>query len=237
MSKDSILSCGVNNMRILLLESDHQTESSVANHLRHAGFAIDHTEDAVSGLNMSEVYPYDACIHILSQSENMQKSLDFVQDLRNNRNFLPVILISPQSSVVDLIKAFNHGIDEYLIEPVNKLELEARLHALLRRSRMLTTNVLDCGNFYIDFTSRLVRSGGKIIRLTAKEYRVLELFTSNPGRIFTRQEIIERVWDENFNAMTNIVDVYVKNLRRKLGNQYFETVRGLGYRLMFPQAA
>lgn len=224
-------------MRLLLIENGLQVKTRMSGRLRYAGFAIDHAEEANSGINMAEVYPYNALIFVVGRGEPLQNGLDFVRRLRGCGNFMPVVLITSKSSLIDLVEAFNAGADDYLIEPFDDLELEVRLSALLRRCRTTPANLLTCGTFCIDFTSRLVRCKGQVVHLTAKEYGILELLTSHPGRIFTRQEITDRVWDEHFAAVTNIVDVYIKNLRRKVGDRYFETVRGLGYRLVLPQAA
>ena len=224
-------------MRILLIESGHRIEQQMAARLRCAGCALDHATQMSTGINMAGAYPYDAFIVVLGQHESLQDGLKFVRHLRDQRNHLPIMLITSKPSLNDLVEAFNCGADEYLVKPFDALELEVRLKALMRRCRATPANLLTCGGFCIDFFSRMVTREGEVVHLTAKEYGVLELLTSYPGRIFTRQEITDRVWDEHFAAVTNIVDVYIKNLRRKIGDRHIETVRGLGYRLVLSNAA
>lgn len=221
-------------MRILLLEDETDIRQTLAASLREAQFAVDEVGRASEARNMAEMYPYDAFVVDVRLPDGPSAGYEFVRWLREHGMHTPALLLTARDAVEDRIAGLDAGADDYLVKPFHVGEVHARLRALLRRVRVMPTSAFVHGELRVDWNTRIVSVAGRPANLTAKEYGILELLVSHPGRIFTREEITDRVWDENFSAATNIVDVYVKNLRKKLGDWTVETVRGLGYRFPPP---
>jgi DNA-binding response OmpR family regulator len=165
--------------------------------------------------------------------EGGNAGFELVSDLRATGFSSPVLFLTARDSLADRVAGLDAGGDDYLVKPFELEEVHARLRALLRRARPTPTNLLEYGDFKLDLQARSVSLEQKSVHLTAKEFGILEVLASSPGRVFSREEIADRVWGADFEAETNVVDVYVKNLRRKLGNWVVETVVGTGYR--FPR--
>ena len=218
------------HVRFLLLEDDPHIRAPLAASLREFGCAVDETGRASEAEGMAGMYPYDAMIVDVRLPDGPNAGFDLVAKLRAGGNNAPVLFLTARDSLEDRIHGLDVGGDDYLTKPFHMSELRAHLRALVRRARPQQAVVAERGGLRVDFNARSVTLQGKSVRLTAKEYGILELLSSNPGRVFERNEIVERVWDAEFHAETNIVDVYVKNLRRKLGDDMIETVRGIGYR-------
>lgn len=217
-------------MRILLVEDDFNIRDATAIYLRSAGFAVDETDSAEEAANLVETYPYQVLLLDVGLPEGSDAGFDLVKRIREEEVETPVLFLTARESVDDRIRGLNAGGDDYLVKPFELSELLARVKAMIRRQSGSQKPVFRWGALTADWTARKVTLDGDLVGLTAKELGILELLTSNPGRIYTREEIIERVWDESFYAETNIIDVYIKNLRKKLSNTAIETVRGLGYR-------
>ena len=156
-----------------------------------------------------------------------------VEALRQNEVRTPVLILSALGAVDDRVRGLRAGGDDYLTKPFAFAELQVRVKALLRRGPVNRSSVLRVGDLEVDRLSKQVRRAGKRIDLTAKEYSLLEYFATNPGRVFSRTMIIEHVWDQSFEGLTNIVDVYVRHLREKVDDAFptklIRTVRGMGY--------
>jgi two-component system copper resistance phosphate regulon response regulator CusR len=207
--------------------------SFVARGLTEERFAVDVAADGKSGLDLATTYHYDLVILDL-----MLPVLDGSQVLRRIRKDnvqVPVLILTARDAVADKVGNFDAGADDYLTKPFAFAELLVRVKALLRRGPVTRSSVVRVGDLELDRLSQQVRRAGKKIELTAKEYSLLEYLMSNAGRVLSRTMIIEHVWDQSFDGITNIVDVYVRHLRSKVDDPYqqklIRTIRGVGYSL------
>ena len=166
---------------------------------------------------------------------------ELLQKIRRKNQNVPILILTALGSMEDKVKNFEAGADDYLTKPFAFAELLIRVKALLRRGPVDRSSVLRVGDLEIDRLSQNVKRAGKKIELTAKEYALLEYFASHPGRVFSRTMIIEHVWDQSFQGLTNIVDVYVRHLREKVDDAFpvklLRTVRGVGYSLSDEETA
>ena len=220
-------------MRVLITEDDPTIRSSLAQSLREHNYAVDEAGNASEAKGLLENYEFDALIMDVRLPEGGNAGFELVASLREAGLASPVLFLTARDSLADRVAGLDAGGDDYLVKPFELEELHARLRALLRRARPSVGKILEYGDFKLDWQSRMVSKAGHSVHLTAKEFGILEVLASNPGRVFSREEIADRVWGSEFEAETNVVDVYVKNLRRKLGAWVVETVVGMGYR--FPK--
>ena len=218
-------------MRILLVEDEAKVSSFVARGLIAERFAVDVASDGQSGLELATTYAYDLIILDL-----MLPKMDGTQVLRRVRthnDHVPVLILTARDAVADKVGNFEAGGDDYLTKPFAFAELLVRVKALLRRGPVSRSSVVRVGDLELDRLSQQVRRAGKRVDLTSKEYSLLEYLMSNAGRVLSRTMIIEHVWDQSFDGITNIVDVYVRHLRNKVDDPYeqklIRTVRGVGY--------
>ena len=221
------------DMRVLITEDDTTIRNSLAKSLTDQNYAVDQACNASEARGLLENYVFDALIMDVRLPEGGSAGFELIAQLRETGFSSPVLFLTARDSLADRVVGLDAGGDDYLVKPFALEELHARLRALLRRARPTQTNVLELGDFKLDWQARLVTIASKSIHLTAKEFGILEVLASSPGRVFSREEIADRVWGSNFEAETNVVDVYIKNLRRKLGTWVVETVVGMGYR--FPR--
>ncbi|MFN8509038.1 MAG: response regulator transcription factor [Deinococcaceae bacterium] len=217
-------------MRLLVIEDDVGIRGPLVRFLQEEGFAVDAAVSKQTGESMLNTYPYDALICDVRLPEGGSAGFELVRDLRDRGVHTPVLFLSARDGLQDRLEGLDSGGDDYLVKPFHLSEVRSRVRALLRRSTPTRSTVLTWDNVTMDWSTRRVLSDGHDVHLTGKELGLLELLSTHPGRLFTREEIIERVWDAEFDAETNVVDVYVRNLRRKLGDAIIETVRGVGYR-------
>jgi DNA-binding response OmpR family regulator len=226
-------------MRILIVEDDRKLAEFVARGLRAERFAVDLAFDGAEGLRFLDSYQYD--LLVLDLMLPQVSGSELLRRLRPRYSELPVLVLTARDATDDKVRHFEAGADDYLTKPFDFAELLVRIKALLRRTPSPRTDVLRIDDLEVNRLTQQVRRAGQRIELTAKEYGVLEYLLSSPGRVFSRTMILEHVWDQSFEGVTNIVDVYVRYLRRKLDDPYalklIHTVRGVGYCIREPDPA
>jgi DNA-binding response OmpR family regulator len=223
-------------MRILVVEDEHKLAAVVRRGLEEHGYAVDVAYDGDDALAMAHAEPYDLIV-----LDIMLPGIDGItvcERLRDARKNMPVLMLTARDTVDDRVAGLDAGADDYLVKPFAFRELLARVRALLRRDGLSRDPILRVGDLELDTVSHEVRRSGRFVDLTSKEYAMLEYFMRNPNRVLTRTQIAEHVWDYDFMSMSNVIDVYVRYLRRKLGDdqepRLFRTVRGTGYQLRAP---
>jgi len=218
-------------MRILLIEDEKKVADFVARGLRAERFAVDVAGDGTTGWEMASGLDYD--LIILDLMLPGIPGTELLQRLRRNGKNAAVLVLTARDGTKAKVENFEAGADDYLTKPFAFAELLVRVKALLRRPPPNRSHVLQVGNLELDRLSQQVRRAGKRIELTAKEYALLEYLVAHPGRVLSRTMIVEHVWDDSFEGLTNIVDVYVRHLREKIDDAHPEklirTVRGVGY--------
>src|SRR5580658_1908483 len=218
-------------MRILIVEDDRKLAEFVARGLRAERFAVDIASDGLEGRGYLEAYRYD--LLILDLMLPQLSGTELLRRVRQTQSQLPVLVLTARDATEDKVRHFEAGADDYLTKPFDIAELAVRVKALLRRTPQERADVLTVADLELNRLTQQVRRAGQRIELTAKEYGVLEYLLSSPGRVFSRTMILEHVWDQSFEGVTNIVDVYVRYLRRKVDEPFpvklIHTVRGVGY--------
>ncbi|MEX2140703.1 MAG: response regulator transcription factor [Pirellulales bacterium] len=213
-------------MKILLVEDEEDLLQVIGTALRESGFSVDLAADGETGLAKGESEDYDAIV-----LDIMLPRLDgwaVLSELRKTKT-TPVLLLTARDAVTDRVEGLNRGADDYLTKPFDLDELIARLRALIRRSVGSPSPIVTLGTVEIDTAARTVTKDGQPVELSAKEYALLELLALHRGRLVTRTMIYEHIYGEEDDTLSNVVDVYVSNLRRKLGGELIETRRGQGY--------
>ena len=220
-------------MRILVVEDEEKVSRFLARGLEAERFAVDVARDGAEGLDFVSVYSYDLIILDL-----MMPGLSGTEVLRRIRSVnrqVPILILTARDAVKDKVENLEAGADDYLTKPFAFAELTARVKALLRRGAVSRENVLRVQDLELDRLSQQVKRAGRRVELTAKEYALLEYLMSHAGRSLSRTMIIEHVWDQSFDGVTNIVDVYVRHLRGKIDEGHprklIRTVRGIGYKV------
>jgi DNA-binding response OmpR family regulator len=218
-------------MRILLIEDEQKVSRFVALGLKAERFAVDTAEDGRNGLRMATMNPYDLLIVDLTLPE--MSGTEVIQQVRKRNSDVPILVLSARDALSDKVTNFESGADDYITKPFAFAELLVRIKALLRRGSVSRSNVVSVGDLEMDRVTHQVRRQARPIRLTAKEYALLEYLAINAGRVLSRTMIIEHVWDQSFEGLTNIVDVYVRQLRAKIDDAFehklIHTVRSVGY--------
>lgn len=223
-------------MRILVVEDNRRLNQSLKMSLIDDGYAVDVAYDGEEGQVLAEMTPYDAII--LDIMLPKKDGLEVCRELRNQRVNTPILLLTARDAVEDRVTGLDSGADDYLVKPFALEELRARLRALMRRDGADKSGLLTLGDLALDPATHFVERAGRRIDLTAKEYALLEYFMRNPNRVITREMAMSHIWNYDFQAASNVIDVYIRRLRRKIDDpsevKLFETVRGVGYRLLSP---
>jgi len=220
-------------MRLLLVEDEKKVSELVARALRAESYAVDVAEDGMRGWELAQSYEYD--LIILDLMLPQLPGEEVLRRIRRTNQRVPILVLTARGATEDKVHNFEAGADDYLTKPFAFAELIMRVKALLRRGPITRSSVLRVGDLEVDRFTQQVRRAGRRIELTPKEYALLEYLAANPGRVFSRTMIIEHVWDQSFEGLTNIVDVYVRHLRSKVDDPFpvklIRTVRGVGYGL------
>lgn len=218
-------------MRILLVEDEKKVASFIKKGLEEEGYAVDLAADGESGLHMALDRVHDMIL--LDIQLPKKNGLAVLHELRRHKVVTPVLLLTVRATIEDKVMGLDSGADDYLTKPFAFQELLARVRALLRRHSGNKQTVIKVADLSMDLAHRTVYRGDQKIDLTAKEFALLEYLLRNPGRVLSRTMIAEHVWDYDFDSMTNIIDVYVNYLRKKIDFErepkLIHTVRGVGY--------
>ena len=218
-------------MRLLVVEDEKKVASFIRKGLEEEGYAVDLVSDGKTGLIMGLDGIHD--LIILDINLPQMDGLSILRELRNKNVKTPVLLLTVRAAIEDKVIGLDTGADDYLTKPFAFQELLARVRALLRRRADAESPLLQVADLTLDPATRLVSRGDQKIELTAKEFALLSYFMRNPGRVLTRTMIAEHVWDYDFDPMTNVIDVYVNYLRKKIEaggeEKLIHTVRGVGY--------
>ncbi|MBE9586503.1 response regulator transcription factor [Mucilaginibacter sp. JRF] len=220
-------------MKVLVVEDEPGLASVISRGLTDAGMDVSIAPDGITGLQMATNYQFDLLIlDIMLPGMN---GVQICREVRKKDNAIPIVMLTALSSTENIITGLDSGADDYIAKPFKLAELEARIRTLMRRSRNNTVpkDVITVADLEVDLVSKTAKRGDKQINLTATEYRLLEYLVKNPNKVLSRIQILENVWDIDFNMGTNVVDVYVNYLRKKLDNNYatrlIQTVFGMGY--------
>lgn len=223
-------------MRVLIVEDNRSLNQSLRLSLEQDGFSVDSAYDGEEGQYLAEITPYD--LIVLDIMLPHKDGLEVCRDLRRKGVRTPILMLTARDTVDDRVIGLDSGADDYLIKPFALAELRARLRALLRRDATDKSGVLQVGDLVLDPATHRVERAGQSIELTAKEYALLEYFMRNAGRLITREMAEAHVWNYDFEGVSNVIDVYIRRLRRKIDDPFesklLETVRGAGYRLVKP---
>lgn len=218
-------------MRCLLVEDEKKVADFVARGLRAEHFAVDVAHDGQAGLDFASKFSYD--LIILDLMLPLVSGSELLARIRKQGSSTPILVLTARDATADKVRHFEAGADDYLTKPFAFAELLVRAKALLRRGPINQASLLRAADLELDRLSQQVRRAGKRITLTSKEYALLEYFLSHAGRVLSRTMIIEHVWDQSFQGLTNIVDVYVRHLREKVDDGHtlklIRTIRGSGY--------
>lgn len=223
-------------MRLLLAEDDPQLREALARGLREQAFAVDAVADGESAVVQAAVHDYDALV--LDVLMPRRDGIEVCRELRRRGSHVPILLLTARDSVEDRITGLDAGADDYLTKPFAFGELLARIRALLRRRGEMLPTTLAVGDLTVDTRTHIVSRRGRAIPLTAREFTIVEYLARHAGRVVSRTELIAHVWDENHDPMSNVLEVYLSRLRRKLDGEeevpLLHTRRGAGVVLAAP---
>ncbi len=222
-------------MRLLVVEDDKDLNRQIVTALENAGYAVDKAFDGEEALYLGETEPYDAVILDLGLPK--VDGVSVLQGWRRADKRMPVLILTARDRWSDKVAGFDAGADDYVVKPFHVEELLARVRALLRRAAGHATSELVCGPVRLDTRASRVVVDGNPVKLTSHEYRLLAYLMHHQGRVVSRTELVEHLYDQDFDRDSNTIEVFVGRLRKKLGVEIIETVRGLGYIAAAPQPA
>jgi two-component system OmpR family response regulator len=213
-------------VRVLIVEDERSLAGALKKTLRDEGYAVDTAEDGEEGLYKATAWDYDAIV--LDVMLPKQDGWTILRELRRSKA-TPVLLLTARDTATDRVKGLDGGADDYLVKPFYLEELLARLRAVIRRASGKAHPVVEVGDVVVDTASKTVRKRGHSVTLTAREYALVELLALHRGAVVTRAMLYEHLCDENDDTLSNVVEVHVSNIRKKLGKDFITTRRGLGY--------
>lgn len=227
------MTCYTPAMKILVVEDEKQIANFVKKGLTEQGFLVETSDHGDDAMERMLDQPYDAIV--LDIMLPGRDGLSILRQFRKKGHATPVILLTARSELDERIEGLNTGADDYLTKPFYVEELVARLHAVLRRSADEPMSLLQAGGISVNVLTREVKRNGAPVKLTTREFSLLEYLMRSPGRVLTRTQILEHVWGYDFDPSTNLVDVHIQRLRKKVSpekeNPVIETIRGVGYRV------
>jgi two-component system OmpR family response regulator len=219
-------------MRILVVEDDKDLARQLKNALTGAGYAVDVAHDGEEGHFLGDTEPYD--VAILDLGLPVMDGVSVLKQWRRDGRKMPVLILTARDRWSEKVSGFDAGADDYVTKPFQVEEVLARIRALIRRAAGHASAELECGGLVINSGSGRVTVDGAPVKLTAQEFRLLDYLMHHKGKIVSRTELTEHIYDQDFDRESNTIEVFVGRLRKKLGSDYIHTVRGLGYRLAPP---
>ena len=213
-------------MRVLVVEDEPDLLRTIAQVLREDGYAVDEAADGQEGLYKATSWDYDAIVLDLLMPK--LTGWQVLEKLRTTHK-TPVLILTARDGISDRVRGLDGGADDYLAKPFHLVELKARLRALIRRSLGLASSQIQVGELTVDIKAKTVTRAETVLLLTPREFSLLELLAMHRGQVVTRTQIYEKLFDESDDSLSNLVDVHVSNLRRKLGKDFITTRRGQGY--------
>lgn len=226
-------------MRLLIVEDEDILRNQLQAHLQSVGFAVDSAANGKEGLFRALEYPCDIAIIDLGLPE--VSGVEIIQRVRAAGKNFPILILTARSRWQDKVDGLEAGADDYLVKPFHMEELQARLRALLRRAAGMAKAIIHCGPLTIDTTSQTVSLDNSPIELTAYEYKLLEYLIFNSGKVISKTELTEHIYDQDFDRDSNVIEVFIRRLRKKLDPDnrinIIETLRGRGYRFTIPMDA
>ena len=222
-------------MRLLVVEDDDDLNRQLVAALSEAGYAVDSATDGEDGHFLGDTEPYDAVI--LDLGLPVMDGVTVLENWRRDGKNMPVLILTARDRWSDKVSGIDAGADDYVSKPFHMEEILARVRALLRRSAGHASSELTCGPLQLDTRSARVTLDGQSVKLTSLEYRLLSYLMHHDGRVVSRSELVEHLYDQDFDRDSNTIEVFVGRLRKKLGADFIRTVRGLGYCLAKPDDA
>ena len=216
-------------MRILVIEDDRDLNAQLCQALKDAGYVVDAAFEGEEGHFLGDTEPYDAVI--LDIGLPQKDGLSVLEQWRRDGRSMPVLLLTARDRWSDKVQGIDAGADDYVAKPFHVEEVLARIRALVRRAAGHASNTLSSGPVMLDLKSSRVTVDGTPVKLTSHEYKVLEYLMHHPGKVVSRTELTEHLYDQDFDRDSNTIEVFVGRLRKKLGVDLIETVRGMGYRI------
>jgi len=221
-------------MRILIVEDELRLVELLKSTFTMSGYAVDYLTDGAEAERRIEASHKDYDLIILDWVLPNRDGLQISKYVRSKGITVPILMLTARFDMKDKIMALDAGVDDYMVKPFALEELEARVRALLRRPKKNLDTIFVAGPLKLDNAAHKVMIDTRVIRLTVKEFAILEYLLRNIGKVLSRQDIVDHVWDFDFNSFSNVIDVHMKNLRRKLkykNRSFIETIRGVGYRI------
>jgi two-component system OmpR family response regulator len=219
-------------LRVLVIEDDADLNRQLVEAFKEAGYVVDSAKDGEEGHFLGDTEPYDAVV--LDIGLPVMDGISVLEQWRRSGRTMPVLILTARDRWSDKVQGIDAGADDYVSKPFHIEEVLARVRALVRRAAGHASNEIECGPVRLDTKSGRVTVGGNPVKLTSHEYRVLEYLMHHRDRVVSRSELIEHLYDQDFDRDSNTIEVFVGRLRKKVPAELIETVRGLGYRIIEP---